>query len=97
MSRHVFSRGKQTDQVNTVVQQPDDNASEDHGSRQGTLLLVTDLLLCVKQQVFFFVAVSMVMSLTITPGTALSTVLQSSPWQIYHHCYVSQKSVTASY
>lgn len=46
---------------------------------------------------FFFVSVSMVISLTVTPGTALRAVLQSSPWQIYHHCYISQKSVTVSY
>lgn len=79
----------------TAAQQPDDKASEDPDSRQDIVGLVTDLLFCVKWQ-DFFALVSMVMSLTVTPGTALRVVLQSSVWQIYHHWCVSWKSLTAS-
>ena len=56
MPRHVFSRGKQTHRASTVPQQPDDNASEDRGSREGTLGLVTDLFFWVKRQGFFGVS-----------------------------------------
>lgn len=55
MPRLVFSRGKQTRRASTVAQQPNDNASEDCDSRQGTLPLVTDLFFCVKWQRVFFV------------------------------------------
>lgn len=56
MPRRVFSRGKQTHRASAVARQPDDNASEDRDSRQGTLSLVTDLFFCVKRQGFFRVS-----------------------------------------
>jgi len=96
MPRHVRSRGKQSHRASTVAQQLRSNTSEDCDSRQGSLGLVTDLFFCVKRQGFIRVSLHGD-EFDRHPWDSTERGLQSSPWQVYHHCYVSQKSVTASY
>lgn len=65
----------------STAQQPDRNAPGDPNSREAAIGLITDLFSRVTHRIFFM-SVSMVMSLTITPGAAQAGV-EISPRQIY--------------